>query len=238
MVAVSAAAVAVVGTPWPASAVAAVPSAAAAPVACAGAEPPGTYQGSEPWAQRYLDARSSWVLTSGSGVTVAVLSSGADAANDQLAGSVATGYDVLTGRPGADTDCDGRGTRAAGVVAARQVAGTSVHGVAPSVRILPVRVVQRVARADGSEATDVGGGPAEIAAGIAWATAQGAQVICVTVTTGQDDPDLRSAVAAARTAGALVVSGGPVPDDARRETSDGAPPPRYPSAYADVLAVG
>ncbi|MGL5818249.1 MAG: S8 family serine peptidase [Phycicoccus sp.] len=238
----SAGATAPAGTSSVATAPAAVrpaaPGIAAAPVGCAGAEPPGTYQGSEPWAQRYLDARSSWALTRGTGVTVAVLSSGADATNDQLAGSVATGYDVLTGQPGADTDCDGRGTRAAGLVAARRVAGTSVHGVAPGVRILPVRVVQRVARADGSEATDVGGGPAELAAGIAWATAQGAQVICVTVTTGQDDPRLRSAVAAARAAGALVVSGGPVPDDARRDTADGAPPPRYPSVYAGVLAVG
>ncbi|MGL4175490.1 MAG: S8 family serine peptidase [Dermatophilaceae bacterium] len=216
----------------------ATPRAAAAPVGCAGAEPPGVYQGAEPWAQRYLDARASWTITRGGGVTVAVLSSGVDAANDQLAGSVATGYDALTGQPGADTDCDGRGTRTAGVVAAQQVSGTTVHGVAPEVRILPVRVVQRVARADGSEATDVGGGPGELAAGIAWATAQGAQVICVTVTTDRDDPRLRSAVAAARAAGSLVVSGGAVPDDAGGETSDGAPPPRYPSAYADVLAVG
>ncbi|MGL5927588.1 MAG: S8 family serine peptidase [Dermatophilaceae bacterium] len=223
---------------WPAPIAAAPPSIiTSAQAVCAGAEPPGVYQGAEPWAQRYLDASSSWVITRGGGITVAVLSSGADAANGQLAGSVAAGYDVLTGRPGADGDCDGRGTRAAGVVAARPVAGTTVHGVAPAVRILPVRVVQRVARPDGSEATDIGGGPAELAAGIAWATEQGAQVICVTVTTGQDDPRLRSAVAAARAAGSLVVSGGAVPDDAGADASDGASP-RYPSAYAGVLAVG
>jgi membrane-anchored mycosin MYCP len=210
-----------------------------APPACAGSEPPLTYQGPEPWAQRYLASRSTWELSRGAGVTVAVLSSGADASHDQLAGSIDPGFDALTKRPGANTDCDGRGTRAAGVIAARRAAGTPIHGIAPSARILPVRVVQRVAQADGSQATDVGGGPAQIAAGITWAVAQGAQVICVTVTTDQDDPQLRAAVAAATTAGALVVSGG----TRSREPGAGAGDPdtpvdRYPSAYPEVLAVG
>ncbi len=227
----------------PAAAAGAAPAAPTAPAppvpGCAGEEPPEVYRGSEPWAQSELAAATTWPFGRGGGVTVALLSSGVDASNDQLTGAVASGFDALSGAPGADTDCDGRGTRAAGVLAARSSAETAVHGVAPEVQLLPVRVVQRVARSDdGSETEDLGGGPEQLADGITWAVEQGARIICVTVTTDRDDPALQAAVGAAVAAGALIVSGGPVTDDAGGVAEDEVPLPRYPSAYPQVLAVG
>jgi hypothetical protein len=221
-----------------AASIAEAPRTASAGQSCAGVEPPEVYRGAPPWSQAVLDAGAAWPFGRGEGVVVALLSSGVDASNEQLAAATLPGYDVLGSAPGADTDCDGRGTRAAGVLAAGESPETSVHGVSPGVQVLPVRVVQRVTReGDESQSEDLGGGPEQLAAGILWAAEQGARVICVTVTTEVDDPVLQSAVAAASDAGAVVVAGGPNSDGAA-VSPDEAPPARYPSAYPRVLAVG
>lgn len=181
------------------------------------------YRGSPPWSLARLDPTRIWPLSTGRGIVVAVVSTGVDAANGQFRpGGVLPGKDVLAGRGNAITDCDGRGTFAAGLIAAQPDGRTPVVGLAPEATILPVRATQWLS--DGQPA----GGPDTVAAGVAWAHSQGAQVICVTVAVPQDSARLRGAVHSAVRGGAIVISAG--------QAADGGA--SYPSAYPDVLAVG
>jgi hypothetical protein len=157
-------------------------------------------------------------------VLVAVVDSGVSAKAGALAGAVRPGADVAGAGTG-DRDCAGRGTALAGIVAARPVAGSGFVGVAPAATVLPVRIVD----SRSNVGTDA------IARGIRAATDAGADVILVGTGTKGSDAKLRSAVRAAVKRDVVVVA--PVSDDvptgvARR------PPPWYPAAEEDVLAVG
>lgn len=82
-----------------------------------------------------------WQSTRGSGVTVAVLDTGVNAALPELAGAVLPGGDVTgsgtDGRTDVDTQSKGHGTSMAALIAG-QGRGTGMLGVAPDARILPV----------------------------------------------------------------------------------------------------
>ncbi|HYQ66643.1 MAG TPA: peptidase S8, partial [Actinophytocola sp.] len=95
------------------------PAAAAAVRQCA--VPAGVYRDAAGWAQRLTDPARIWPLTNGAGALVAVLGTGVDAGNTQFArGQVVAGSD--------GDDCDGRGTFAAGIVAARPNPSTTFTG--------------------------------------------------------------------------------------------------------------
>ncbi|GAA3805961.1 S8 family serine peptidase [Cellulomonas soli] len=187
-----------------------------------------------PTALALLSADTAWRWATGAGVVVAVVDSGVDSSNAHLTGSVVAGIDLVapgttdgTGR----TDVSGHGTAVAGLIAARQVDGSALVGLAPGATILPVRVF--VAEDDAARAAGTAPDPARIAAGIEWAVAAGATIINVSMSTTIDDPRLRAAVSAAAAAGALVVAsaGNRTTSD---DTTDG---PRYPAAYPEALAV-
>ncbi|HEX3648009.1 MAG TPA: S8 family serine peptidase, partial [Pseudonocardiaceae bacterium] len=173
-----------------------------APVARAAAcsTPNGVYTGSVSWAQRQMDTPDIWPLTTGRGVVVAVVGTGVDAANAQFApGQVLPRIDLLPGG-GAAPDCDGRGTIAAGIVGAQQNAATTFVGVAPGVRILPIRYTETT---NGfSQNID----PNALATAINRAVDAHAGVILVVVPATSDSAALRSAVARAIGAGDVVVA--------------------------------
>lgn len=93
------------------------------------------------WPEQMLHFSRAWTFSRGAGVTVAVVDSGVDEAQEQLAGHVITGWDVTGGKAvkGGTTDCAAHGTAVAGIIAARPVAGRAMVGVAPEATILPVR---------------------------------------------------------------------------------------------------
>ncbi|HZC69438.1 MAG TPA: S8 family serine peptidase, partial [Jatrophihabitans sp.] len=180
----------------------AVPSPAAAGAAPSCVSPQGVYRAATPWPQQLFDPQRVWPLTDGSGQTVAVLGTGVDARNGQFGRSqVRRGVDLL-GSGAADDDCDGRGTFAAGIVAARPASATTFAGLAPGARLLPIRYTQT--SSNGVQ----GGEPNRLAAAIDTAQAAGADVILVVVPAAHDSADLRTAVAHATAHGALVI--GPV----------------------------
>ncbi|HEV7973667.1 S8 family serine peptidase [Amycolatopsis sp.] len=184
------------------------------------ADPTGPYTGQSPWGQRLVDPARIWPLTTGSGQIVAVVGAGVDAANAQFApGQVLPARDVTPGGGTAEADCDGRGTIAAGVVAAKQNSETTFAGVAPDVKILPVRYRRSTENGD----------PAALAAGIDAAVQDRAGVILIAVPAAADSPALASAVDRARESGSLVVSPAAATEDGRRS---------YPTATPGVLAVG
>lgn len=188
-------------------------SAVAAPQApCA--NPSGTYAGAVPWGQRLVDPARLWPLTRGEGQLVAVLGTGVDGRNTQFAPG------QLEGGAGTErTDCDGRGTIAAGIVGAQPDPSTTFAGVAPGAHLLPIRYT----------AADGGGDPGALAGAIDTAVGRHAGVILVAVPAAFDSPALSGAVARARSAGAVVVA-------AASATQQGAR--TYPTATSGVLGVG
>jgi hypothetical protein len=162
--------------------------------------PQGVYTKGTPWAQNLIDAARIWPLSTGSGVTVAVLGTGVDADNAQFAPGAVRPPITTTGGIDGAADCAGYGTFAAGIVAAQQNPSTTFAGIAPGAHILPVRY------------TDVGPGAGQGSNAVALATAitaavnAHASVILVAVPATTDDPTLRAAVRAADAAGDVVVA--------------------------------
>ncbi|MGW4522860.1 S8 family serine peptidase [Amycolatopsis sp. NPDC004378] len=193
-------------------------SAVAAPeTGCA--NPSGTYTGEVPWGQRLVDPARLWPLTRGEGQLVAVIGTGVDGQNTQFAPG------QLEGGAGTErTDCDGRGTIAAGIVGAQPDSSTTFAGVAPGAHLLPIRYTQ----AEGTT-SDRGGDPGALAGAIDTAVDRHAGVVLIAVPAAFDSPALAGAVARARAAGAVVVSAAAATQQGTRT---------YPTATAGVLAVG
>jgi membrane-anchored mycosin MYCP len=185
------------------------------------ANPSGTYPGEVPWGQRLVDPARLWPLTRGEGQLVAVIGTGVDAQNTQFAPG------QLEGGSGTErSDCDGRGTIAAGIVGAQPDSSTTFAGVAPGAHLLPIRYTEGA----GSSASDGGGGdPGALAGAIDTAVDRHASVVLIAVPAAFDNPALTGAVARARSSGAVVVS-------AASATQQGAR--SYPTATPGVLSVG
>ncbi|WP_157545271.1 S8 family serine peptidase [Hamadaea tsunoensis] len=183
-----------------------------------------------PWAQRWLALGDAWPLGSGgAGVTVAVVDTGVDTRQPQLAGAVLPGTDLIASGDGR-TDCTGHGTGIAALIAARPAADTGFAGVAPQAHILPVRVAERI--------EDVQ--PNLAATGIDWAAGHGARIIVLAFALPTDAPTMRAAVARAVARGILVVAAAGTDPDPRTTAADptrpaGAGP--FPAAYDGVLGV-
>ncbi|SOD74972.1 subtilase family protein [Jatrophihabitans sp. GAS493] len=176
-----------------------------------------------PWAQARLDVDRVWPMTTGVGVTVAVLDTGVSSTTPALAGRVLPGVDV-TGSGSARSDCMGHGTFVAGLIAGRPENGSAFHGVAPDARILPIRVV---ATQDGAN-EDVP--PDLLAAGINAALDAQAAIIATPATAPYGSPALTGAMARAQRDGVLVIAPA---HTARNQSGDIA----EPGASPEVLRV-
>jgi subtilisin family serine protease len=165
----------------------------------------------------------------GSGVTIAVLDTGVDAAAPDLAGSVLSGPDLSRSGRAANGPFYGiHGTEVASVIAGHgHGPGNSegIIGVAPAAQILSVRVTLDAGDPMLGNPGITAGLPAAIAAGIRYATNNGASVIDLPMDPGAagatgtagvpglavSSPAEQSAVAYARRKGVLLVA--PAGDD-------------------------
>ena len=118
------------------------------------------------WNLDKVGAEAAWPIANGSGVTVAVVDSGVDFQHEDLQGKLVPGRDFVDKDDDAQ-DQQGHGTHVAGLIGAATGNGRGIAGVAPGVKILPVRVLD----ANGE------GTLADVIDGIRWATANGAKVI-------------------------------------------------------------
>jgi membrane-anchored mycosin MYCP len=200
---------------------------------------PGALFAGTPLAQVALAPERVWPTTTGQGVTVAVLDTGVDTTNPQLAGAVATGWDMVTGTVGGTLDCSGHGTAMASLIAARPASDTGLRGLAPGARVLPIRVSEQ-ASGPGAAAVPAG----VLADAIERATDAGAGVITVTLPSAGDTPQLAAAVAYARdhdvllVANAAAVSAGTAAADTGTTGDTTASGDAvYPAAYPNVLGV-
>ncbi|MFJ1598242.1 S8 family serine peptidase [Streptomyces sp. NPDC088261] len=175
------------------------------------------------WSQKALGLPRAQRISEGAGVTVAVVDTG-----------VASGVPGLSGRVtavgGAEEDCVGHGTFAAGLIAAAPQQGSGITGVAPKADIVALR------------GTDERGVPSPelVALGIRTAVDRKARVVYVghALRTGREE--ITDAVAYATEHDVLVVA--PAAPDAvpKEERGPGNSMPRgpyWPAAAPGVLAV-
>ncbi|HET8528518.1 MAG TPA: S8 family serine peptidase [Gaiellaceae bacterium] len=200
--------------------VAVVLAALALAVPAAVAAPSGPAVASEWWLQHDgVDAAAVWARTTGAGVVVADLDSGADAAHPDLAGALLPVIDV-SGEGGAG-DTLGHGTSVAGVIAARGVDGLPA-GIAPGARVLAVKI-------SGDDRVQ----QATLAHALRY-VAERPDVRVINLSLGgPDEPDVAAAVRYALAQGKLVVAAaGNMGLDVEQELHT------YPCVYAGVLCVG
>lgn len=209
----------------------------AAPAAAGGAHPAPSggcpapskvFDRATPAAQRSLSYGQLARLSDGAGVTVAVIDTGVDGAVPQLSGRVRAGHD-LTGPSGAsaNTDCLGRGTALASIVAAGPTKDAGFIGMAPAVTIDPIRVVAP----GGSEEPS----PGLIATAIRTAVDDHAQVVLVASANLPEGPSLSDALGYAVNHDALVVAPLPAPQG---QVASTALSPAVSEHLLTVAAVG
>ncbi|MET9376955.1 type VII secretion-associated serine protease mycosin [Streptomyces sp. NPDC002992] len=188
------------------------------------------------WGLEALHTTQAWRTTKGEGITVAVLDTGVDADHPDLAGSVLTGKDLVGfGAERGERAWARHGTAMAGIIAGhghgpgRQ---DGVLGVAPKVKILPVRVILEGTDKARDKARKTRG--TALAEGIRWATDHGADVINLSL--GDDSksahPDAGedAAVQYALAKGVSVVASAGNGGEKGDHIS-------YPAAYPGVVAV-
>jgi serine protease len=201
------------------------------------------------WWLNAVHVPAAWKTTHGGGVTVAVLDSGVDPGQPDLAGSVQAGPDDTgTGEAPGSPHWGGHGTGMAALIAGHghgPGGADGTIGIAPSARILSIRVVPD--RGDPALANPATAArlPASIATGIRYAAAHGAKVIDLPLDPGETDaaggPGAGPAAggsAAERSAVSYAVAKGAVLVAPAGDSRDHGGPVNYPAAYPGVVAVG
>lgn len=139
-----------------------------------------------------------WAVTTGKGVTVAVVDSGSGPHPD-LAENLLPGRSFMnsTETPdGNDVDNSGHGSHVAGIIAAVANNGIGGSGVAPNAKILPIKVLDQAGQGDARD----------VAAGVRFAADNGAKVINLSLGGATESPSLSQAIQYANDKGALVVA--------------------------------
>jgi type VII secretion-associated serine protease mycosin len=168
------------------------------------------------WYLKSLKVSEAHAISTGSGVTVAIIDSGVSAHRD-FNGNLLAGYNFATAKPDGRTDTEGHGTNMAGLIAARGRGSSGVLGIAPSAKILPLK--------GGKEddfSSDI------IAQAIDYAVAHKVQVINASLK-GAPSIKLLKAVKDANAAGVVVVGA---------SGNDGDTLVGYPAAADGALGVG
>ena len=176
---------------------------------------PNDPEWSRQWGPRKVNAPEAWARSKGHrDVVIAILDTGVTPVDD-LKDKLLPGWNVIAGN--ADTaDELGHGTMSAGVAAASTDNGVGVAGYCWDCSILPVKVMESTGTSSG------------LAAGVAWATDNGADVISMSLSGPSGTSTLHSAVRyAADLDVSLLASAG----------NNGETIERYPAAYPEVIAV-
>lgn len=196
------------------------------------------------YSRSLLNMGEAWALSEGSeSVIVAVIDSGVDYFHPDLIGNIAVNTEELRGSAGVDNDGNGyvgdvygwdfyndrpngyddngHGTHCAGVIAAGRN-GIGVRGIAPRVKILPVKFLG--ANGDGDTVDAIHA--------IDYAVARGAKILSNSWGGGGASPLLDDAIQRAVNRGVLFVAA------AGNSAQDIDASPSYPASYANVIAVG
>lgn len=170
------------------------------------------------WSEQITHAPQAWDLATGSAaVVVAVIDTGVDPTQPDLAGRVLPGENFVDADANASDD-NGHGTSVAGVIAAQGNNHIGTAGYCWQCRILPVKVL-------GSDGT---GFDSNVAAGILWAVDHGAKVLNTSLGSPTDDLTVAAAAQYAAAHNVLLVAAA---------GNDGSSTLDYPAALPNVLSV-
>ena len=178
------------------------------------------------WGLPKIDMPNAWQIGEGSSdVVVAVIDTGIDLDHPDLSCTVpdgepklTNGWDYANGDSSADDD-HSHGTHVAGIISACTDNDVGIAGVAPNVRLMPVKVLD----SGGS------GSYSDVANGIIYATNNGADIINLSLGGSAGNSTLASAVQYANNNGVLVIAA---------SGNAGASSIYYPAAYSEAMAVG
>ena len=176
------------------------------------------------WNFPLINLEEAWDISTGEGVTVAVLDTGVnsfgkDGFGSQSGKRVLRGYNALLGLPGAARDYLGHGTHVAGIIAQETNNVTGAAGIAYNAKILPVKVL--LLTGEGLDSWIING--------IRWVTDHGADIINLSIGGAPPSQALEDAINYAYQQGVvLVASSG---NDAEGVVD-------YPAAFENCIAVG
>jgi serine protease len=170
------------------------------------------------WNMTRIGMESVWMMPDGSGVTVAVIDTGVrETLADFNRTDFVDGYDFVNSDNDPDDD-NGHGSHVAGTIAQSTNNRIGVAGIAPGASIMPVKVLDAGGR----------GSYANIAAGIRWATDEGADVINLSLGGSYNSPVLENAINYAWNNGVVIVCAA---------GNNNVSTPFYPAAYANSISV-
>ncbi len=176
------------------------------------------------WNLPLINVPAAWDVSTGEGVTVAVVDTGVNPFGEDSFGSFADnrllrGYNAILGIPGG-IDFDGHGTHVAGTIGLETINGIGVAGIAHGAYILPVKSMSAL----------LGGGlDSWIIRGIEWAVDQEVDIINLSLGYGVFSRALEDAVNYAYSRGVTVVAAA---------GNDGIDEIIYPAAFDNAIAVG
>lgn len=182
------------------------------------------------WHLDAMQAEEMWKVSTGKGVTVAVIDSGVDATHPDLQGQVLAGKDFMSDASGDEgTDLEGHGTSMAGIIAGtgKMNGGNGAFGLAPGVKILPLRFEDTDARGSKQDQADEYQKPASEA--IRFAADNGAKIINISQGVIHGSPALTSAVKYALDKGSLIFAS---------VGNDGDTDIEFPASTPGVVGIG
>ncbi|MDP2937539.1 MAG: S8 family peptidase, partial [Dehalococcoidia bacterium] len=185
--------------------------------------PNDTYY-SQQWALSQINASSAWDISTGSSnIIVAVVDTGFDLSHPDQPKNLIRGADYvldIKGNTLVTGDPQGHGTHVAGIVAANMNNGIGVAGIAPSVSLMSIRVLDAAGN----------GNTYSTSLGITYAVDHGAKVINLSLSGEGESDSETAAINYAYSKGALVVAA------AGNDKEEGNPR-EYPAASKNVMAV-
>jgi subtilisin family serine protease len=193
----------------------------------------GVYQQEWPMFKFSIQQIRQQLQAHGANVVVAVVDTGIDANQPDLTGSLVPGADFSQGQPesspGNDTgelsSSEAHGTAMSSIIAAHghnengRLAG--MIGLADQAKIMPVRIGNGEASSDTDQ---------NIANGVTWAVAHGAQVINLSLGSASESIELQTAINQAISKNVIVVA-------SAGNSGTSGNPVNYPAAQSGVVAV-
>lgn len=182
------------------------------------------YLDSSDWGLQAIEASKVWLMgIKGDGITIAVVDTGVNNNIGDLKGNVIHGYNALTG--GTDfidtEDSNGHGTQVASIIASNGK-GLGLNGIAPSAKIMPIKVF------DSSGEADV----KNISLGIRWAADHGAKIINLSFGSNTSDTALLEAIKYAQAIDCLIIAAAGNHSEGENTNI------LYPASYSGVVSVG